>query len=302
MIIVTGFIILTVSCSSDLDPQSPPQVNAIAPASGVINTPVIITGTNFSPVLSENKVTFNGKEAVVTLATGTQLTATVPLLAATGPVAVIVKGLAAANQPIFTVQEIDKIRLAISTSLVVYDAAATNTWINITAAEYENLITAVSGSAKYAASEGRMDLSPDYGWSNNSTIGGSNEALKVPASNYIIAWSVRTGGSSASSTSGCKLKISSSQTTGYIDYGPSLPNISNIATNTRLYFVLKKPTTGTSNVPSYTAVFNGTLSLGNSVSILAVAEYFEAGDGPNLSSTVGADSYSQVISTPTMQW
>jgi uncharacterized protein (TIGR03437 family) len=64
---------------------------------------VVITGTNFSTVIAENKVTFNGKEADITLATPTQLTATVPTLAETGKVVVTAKGKTAANQPVFTV-------------------------------------------------------------------------------------------------------------------------------------------------------------------------------------------------------
>jgi hypothetical protein len=81
-----------------------PEVSKISPASGLINTSVIITGTKFSTVLTENKVTFNGKEAVVIIATATQLTATVPLLAETGPVVVTVKDMTATNQPVFTVE------------------------------------------------------------------------------------------------------------------------------------------------------------------------------------------------------
>ena len=104
-LVVIALIVLS-SCSSNSDPEPPalPQVSAISPMSGLVNTAVIITGTNFSTVLAENKVTFNGKEAVVTLATPTQLTATVPASAETGPVVVTVKGQAAANQPVFTVQ------------------------------------------------------------------------------------------------------------------------------------------------------------------------------------------------------
>ncbi len=102
--IAVAFLIALVSCNNDPEPPALPQVNAISPTSGLINTPVTITGTNFSTVLGENKVTFNGKEAVVTTASATQLTTTVPLSAASGPVSVIVKDLATSNQPIFTVE------------------------------------------------------------------------------------------------------------------------------------------------------------------------------------------------------
>lgn len=103
-----GVIALAIlsSCSSNSDPEPPalPQVSAISPTSGLINTAVIITGTNFSAVLAENKVTFNGKEAVITDASETQLTVTVPMDAETGPVFVKVKDQGAANRPVFTVE------------------------------------------------------------------------------------------------------------------------------------------------------------------------------------------------------
>jgi sugar lactone lactonase YvrE len=101
--IAVAALIVIASCSNEPEPLALPQVNAIFPTSGPTNTPVIITGTNFSTVLAENKVTFNGKDAVVTAATRTQLTATVPLLADTGPVVVTVKGNSVEHHPIFTV-------------------------------------------------------------------------------------------------------------------------------------------------------------------------------------------------------
>jgi IPT/TIG domain len=104
-LIVVGLIVLS-SCSSNNDPEPPalPQVSAISPTAGLVNTAVIITGTNFSTVLGENKVTFNGKEAVITAATVTQLTVTVPMDAETGPVAVTVNGQGVSNKPVFTVE------------------------------------------------------------------------------------------------------------------------------------------------------------------------------------------------------
>jgi sugar lactone lactonase YvrE len=103
VIIIAAVMIGLTSCSDDPKPEALPQVTAISPTSGTANTPVIITGTNFSTVLAENKVTFNGKEAVVSAATLTQLTATVPLLADSGPVVVTIKGNSVENHPIFTV-------------------------------------------------------------------------------------------------------------------------------------------------------------------------------------------------------
>jgi hypothetical protein len=198
---------------------------------------------------------------------------------------------------------IDKIRVSLSSSIATYDAATVNSWVNITAAEYNNLLVVVNGAAKYATPEIYMNTSSSGGWSPNYTIGGSNNVSRVPASNYIIAWSVRTGNGIASSL-GSKLKISTSQSTSYTDYGNPLPNIGNIAVNTRVYFVLKTPNMITpAAAPSYTAVYNAlTFFLGNNTFSSSGPEYYGAGDVSNFSGSFASDSYSQVISTATRQW
>ena len=49
------------------DEDEPPivEVTGINPTSALPNTLISITGKAFSPVFSENKVTFNGKDALV---------------------------------------------------------------------------------------------------------------------------------------------------------------------------------------------------------------------------------------------
>ncbi len=196
----------------------------------------------------------------------------------------------------------DRIKLSLSTSLAAYDAAVANTWVNVTAAEYANLLTVVNGSSKYATPEIYMNTSASNGWTTNYTIGGSNNAAKLPASSYIIAWSVRTG-IAASNSLGSKLKVSASQNTGYIDYGGALPTMGSIAANTRVYFVLKTPAAITPAAPSYTAVYNAvTHFLGNNATPGSGPEYYILGDGGNPATAINSDSYSQIISTQIRQW
>ncbi|MGN6396882.1 MAG: IPT/TIG domain-containing protein [Mucilaginibacter sp.] len=78
-----------------------PTVISISANAGPFGTPVTITGTNFSATVSDDLVFFNGVQAVVTGATGTAITATVPRGAGTGAVTVAVKGQEASG-PIFT--------------------------------------------------------------------------------------------------------------------------------------------------------------------------------------------------------
>ena len=57
---------------------SPLAVSGFAPASGVVGTAVTISGTGFSAIATDNRVTFNGIAATVTTATAGALTVTVP--------------------------------------------------------------------------------------------------------------------------------------------------------------------------------------------------------------------------------
>jgi hypothetical protein len=192
--------------------------------------------------------------------------------------------------------------MSLSTSITAYDAAAVNSWVNVTAAEYNNLLTVVNGAAKYATPEIYMNTSSSGGWSPDYTIGGSDNDAKVPASSYIIAWSVRTGNGIASSLNS-KLKVSTSQKSGYTEYGNPLPDIGNIGVNTRVFFVLKAPYIITPAVPCYTAVYNAlTFFLGNNTTSGSGPEYYGTGDTPSLTLSFASDSYSQVICTRTRQW
>jgi hypothetical protein len=194
----------------------------------------------------------------------------------------------------------DRIRMSLSTSIAAYDAAAANTWVNVTASEYNNLITVVTGAAKYAAPELFMNTATSNGWTADYTIGGNPNIAKVPASSYIIAWSVRTG-IGTTSTQNSKLKVSIAQTSGYTNYGSPLPNIGTIAANTRVYFVLKAPNTTTPSAACFTAVYNATTYfLGNNTG--AGSEYYVSGDSSSPNNSYPSDSYSQVISTQIRQW
>ncbi len=97
------------SCESD-DDQSAPNSN-FGPASVTVYNPesgkegagVIISGTNFSSIASENKVWINGVEATIRSVSNTTILTSVPVGATTGPITVSVNGGEAAAGPSFTV-------------------------------------------------------------------------------------------------------------------------------------------------------------------------------------------------------
>jgi ATP-dependent protease HslVU (ClpYQ) peptidase subunit len=73
-------------------------ISSIAPTSGPKNTSVLITGTGFSATPATNVVTINNKPCVVTNATETQLTVTIPAGAGSGVLKVTKDGTTVQSQ------------------------------------------------------------------------------------------------------------------------------------------------------------------------------------------------------------
>ena len=83
--------------------SSPVAISGFAPLQGPTGTAVSIAGSGFSSTGSENIVTFNGVAGAVTTATATQLVATVPAGATTGPITVVSTAGSATSASAFTV-------------------------------------------------------------------------------------------------------------------------------------------------------------------------------------------------------
>ncbi|MBI9063349.1 MAG: IPT/TIG domain-containing protein [Marinilabiliaceae bacterium] len=96
------------ACSDDDDdnnvkPAGPATVTGYNPGVGTEGAGVIISGTNFSVIPTENKVLFNGVEATVRSVSSTTILTSVPVGSTTGPVSVSVNNAAPAEGPAFTV-------------------------------------------------------------------------------------------------------------------------------------------------------------------------------------------------------
>ena len=81
----------------------PPVLNGFDHAIGKAGDSIILSGSDFSPVASDNVVSFNGPSATVTAATPTSLTVTVPARAITGPISVTKAGVTVSSSATFTV-------------------------------------------------------------------------------------------------------------------------------------------------------------------------------------------------------
>ena len=78
----------------------PPAITSLSPTAGLVNTNVIITGTNFNGALA---VQFNGTNAVFTVDSNTQITTIVPTNATTGTITVTTSGGTATSAGTFTI-------------------------------------------------------------------------------------------------------------------------------------------------------------------------------------------------------
>lgn len=83
---------------------SQPALFAFEPNSGAVGTQVTIQGANFSANSSQDTVTFNGPAATITSASATQLVASVPAGATTGPITVTAPAGSVTSSTGFTVQ------------------------------------------------------------------------------------------------------------------------------------------------------------------------------------------------------
>ena len=80
-----------------------PTITSFSPTSGLIGTTVTISGSNFSPTLSNNVVTINGTPTTVTDASATLLTITIPTGTTTGAIRVAIGSENITSSSVFTV-------------------------------------------------------------------------------------------------------------------------------------------------------------------------------------------------------
>jgi YD repeat-containing protein len=85
------------------DAPAPVAILSVSPTKGAPGTAVRLYGKGFSATPADNQVTFNGTAAVVTAATATSLTTTVPAGATTGPITVTAPLGSATSPEAFTV-------------------------------------------------------------------------------------------------------------------------------------------------------------------------------------------------------
>ena len=186
-----------------------------------------------------------------------------------------------------------------------YDAAAVNGWVNISAAEYTQVALLV-GAGKYVANDTYMNGTPQTGFYDNGmgvslTMATSGQTL-VPANNFIVAFSIKTSGYTGAIANNLKLKRSlTSLSSGYSDEGGFVTAPPTSVSNTRYYWVRKRPSATIGVSAAYIACFHrgGSSMVGiNNIG----TNWSTNGDVNSFPGTSPYTPFIQVISTPTKQW
>ena len=213
---------------------------------------------------------------------------------------------AIASTSTYTMSLYDNLRSALNaggcTSCVAYDAAAADTWVQITAAEYAQIDNFLS--VNLAAGNETVMASPAGSFNPGYALysSGTNNT-KLPANNYVVAFSAIQN--SGSSNNNAYLKYSNSAPTGFSMSGPSL-KLAN--TSGRVYNIMKKPSAViNASAATTVGIYSGPTDwLGFATTGLSGSIYnYVNGDGSAISSVGGLSNACmqyQVKGTTIKKW
>ena len=154
----------------DVTPSPLPTITSFSPTSGPVGTSVVITGTGFTGVSS---VTFNNVSAAFVFNSDTQITATVPTTATTGPIRVTTPGGTATSSTNFTVQPAPTITSftpsqgAVGTTVLItgtgFTGVSSVTFNNVSAAFVFNSDTQITATVPTTATTGPIRVTTPGG-------------------------------------------------------------------------------------------------------------------------------------------
>ena len=207
----------------------------------------------------------------------------------------------------------DAIAGSLTTSFSAYQAAADDTYVAVTAAEYAAVRANIAGTGVYGASDSRMSVfTPDDGWGAGYTIVSSASAnnLTIPPNTYPFAFSAKIMLSTAAipANDGLIFKTTTANPpiSGFSDWLTTPIVIGASLGNTTLYYVIKRPTNKTpATLPSFLAYYSPPRVKVSLNGIAGETGCYYAYTNVN---TLGASLYSnsqpriQTLGTTTKQW
>src|SRR5919109_5451006 len=160
----------TATSSTNFTVQPAPTITSFTPSQGAVGTTVLITGTGFTGVSS---VTFNNVSAAFVFNSDTQITATVPTTATTGPIRVTTPGGTATSSTNFTVQPAPTITSftpsqgAVGTTVLItgtgFTGVSSVTFNNVSAAFVFNSDTQITATVPTTATTGPIRVTTPGG-------------------------------------------------------------------------------------------------------------------------------------------
>lgn len=116
-------ILISLMLSGCGDSSSSVGISSFSPSGGTVATTVTVVGSNFDTTAANNAVAFNGKAAVVTSSSSTEIVTTVPSGATTGKISVTVNGETATSSADFKVipfiSSISPVRGSVGTTVTI---------------------------------------------------------------------------------------------------------------------------------------------------------------------------------------
>ncbi len=186
---------------------------------------------------------------------------------------------------------ITTIETILSTSQVEYQNANSNSWIQITADEYNALQTQLQVVDFVGADATNFSLPIDFSHGNKTTTNPDPES-RLQADQYLFAFAYK---SAFGSTPGIgRIKASTANTSGFFNIGSDLP----IHNETINYFVLKDSNIKFSDAHFICLWTENLLTIGQKTKEFA----FENGDANSTPKVNFGVPQFQGLSTPTKQW
>jgi len=239
----------------------PPTLTSFNPTTGLVGTPVTVTGTNFSSVSS---VTFNGVSASFTIDSATQLRTNVPAGATSGLVSVINLAGVANSASNFVVTFVPSISSFTPTSGPVGTPVTItgNNLTGITDVKFNGVsatsfimdsITQVRANVPTGASSGKITVTNPYGTAQsandftfippptitsfNPTIGPVGTLITVTGTNFISVSSVTLNGVAAIFTLDSPTQLRASVPPGATTGAVSITTVAGVAASASNFVV-----------------------------------------------------------------
>ncbi|RYZ37148.1 MAG: hypothetical protein EOP49_31955 [Sphingobacteriales bacterium] len=197
------------------------------------------------------------------------------------------------------------LQLGSCASCAAYNAANSDSWVEITKAEYQLLLFSIPGAEAFGATAASMSSSSSDGFPSSATITQNfANGSTLPPGHYPLALSIRTGFYPPSNMTGLHLKLSnSSQSAGYAMFGLPFSSALPAAGQTTYYFVLKRPSLRTA-IGNYSnmAIYQSSSSQLGYIQAGGGTMYFSNGNTAYPSNPTSYTPLFQVLATGYRSW